>query len=242
MWGTFNGKEGYFWDRFEEAYINKHPKARFKAWKETTEDVLTKKTISKRWTKEQREDALILLEDEKREMSEAHYAQEYMAQPSDDIKRIFSDDWIEKVCTIESEDQEQILKGRDYYMGVDIARGKSETSVAVGVGPGQAVELREMLIKICKMNPDRIMIVEIDSEKSQLKGKVAELQALNHEQNRMIEMMSTMYPDKVRMVTDAIETAEEMVKTKKTDPCEDCTVNSAVCEGCEDKEEYENSK
>ncbi len=122
MWGTFNGKEGYFWDRFEEAYINKHPKARFKAWKETTEDVLSKRPISASWTKEQREDALQLLEDEKREMSEAHYAQEYMAQPSDDIKRIFSDRWIEKVCTIESEDQEPILKGRDYYMGVDIAR------------------------------------------------------------------------------------------------------------------------
>ena len=60
------------------------------------------------------------LEGQKTIMSKLEYAQEYLAKFLDDLKRLFEDDWIKKVCTLEK--QGEIVPDGNYYMGNDIAR------------------------------------------------------------------------------------------------------------------------
>lgn len=60
------------------------------------------------------------LEDEKKRMSKLEYAQEYLAKFLDELKRVFSDEWIKKTCTMKR--RGAIIKGCKYSMGCDIAR------------------------------------------------------------------------------------------------------------------------
>jgi len=60
------------------------------------------------------------LEEEKKNMSRLEYAQEYLAQFLDDLRRFFSDEIIEKACILQR--RETILPNRRYYCGVDLAR------------------------------------------------------------------------------------------------------------------------
>ena len=58
-------------------------------------------------------------------MSVLEYAQEYLAQFLDDIRRIFPDNLIKKVCILKR--RKEILKNRTYFIGCDVARrGKDE--------------------------------------------------------------------------------------------------------------------
>ena len=60
------------------------------------------------------------LESQKTMMSELEYAQEYLAKFLDDLRRVFSNEWIRKVCTIK--EQAGYVRGGTYYMGNDLAR------------------------------------------------------------------------------------------------------------------------
>lgn len=108
------GKEGYFY----EAYQNKNN--RFKVFHVSSEEVIENREISETWTIEQRESALRFLDDEKRDMSELQYAQEYLGKFIDDLRRFFSDEIIKKSCILEKRDH--IFKGATYFLGCDIAR------------------------------------------------------------------------------------------------------------------------
>ncbi len=73
------------------------------------------------------------LETEKERMSELMYAQEYMAIFTDDLKRLYDDQWIKDVFTLPKPEDSSIPSGpnsgRDYFLGVDIARlGKDDTT------------------------------------------------------------------------------------------------------------------
>ncbi|KKL16247.1 hypothetical protein LCGC14_2497510, partial [marine sediment metagenome] len=68
--------------------------------------------------KSQREEAIIFLKEEKQDMTEEEYAEEYMGIASAEMKRFFNDDWITKVCT---EEKNPMRRGRR-YLGVDIGR------------------------------------------------------------------------------------------------------------------------
>jgi len=57
----------------------------------------------------------------KERLSKLAYAQEYLAVFTDELKRIFDDDWIKKVCTLEKIDNYKINKNSKYYLGVDVA-------------------------------------------------------------------------------------------------------------------------
>src|SRR3990167_1390232 len=119
-WGTFNGREGYFWDNYEKAKIKLDPKARFKVWEKNTEEVLAERAINPYWTEEQREGLRIHLEEERNDMSEQAYAQEYLGMASLDKKQFYSDSWIDRVCCL---DQSQpIIKEGQFFGGFDIAR------------------------------------------------------------------------------------------------------------------------
>ena len=128
MCSTPYGKQGYFWERYNEAVELKDPKARFTFFYENTEDVMEKREISESWTIEQREGAMKILADDKRDMSEIEYGQEYMGLFLDEILQLFSDDWIEKVCTLPSpvytagRPYQPSSEGRDLFLGSDVGR------------------------------------------------------------------------------------------------------------------------
>jgi len=56
------------------------------------------------------------------ELSPVAFAQEYLGEFIDDYNRKFTDDWIEKVCTIEKENIAISVKSR-YVLGVDVGEG-----------------------------------------------------------------------------------------------------------------------
>ena len=119
MWSTFDQKEGYFWDRFDEAYFKKEPKARFKVWHLPTPEVMDTREICDTWTEEQKTAALQAIEDDRREMSPAEFAREYLAMPQDDISRWFSDEIIDEMCTLPVDHRIEVTKT---YGGFDIGR------------------------------------------------------------------------------------------------------------------------
>ncbi|MFA5396811.1 MAG: hypothetical protein WC346_12460 [Methanogenium sp.] len=119
-WGTFNGRDGYFWKAYEKAQILKDPQARFKVWEKNTEEVLNERQISESWTEAQREGLRKHLEEEREEMSEQAYAQEYLAVAALDKKQFYSDAWIDRVCTLDK--NEKIDLDGDFYAGFDLAR------------------------------------------------------------------------------------------------------------------------
>lgn len=131
MCSTPYGKQGYFWQSFDEAVNKKDPNARFKVFHISSEEVITNRPISETWTQTQREKALDLLEKEKRDKSEMEYGQEYLGLFLDELRQYFPDDWIDKVCTIDPKDTANIAN-RDYFLGVDIARlGDDETTFEI---------------------------------------------------------------------------------------------------------------
>lgn len=114
--------EGYFYERFDEAYNKHKPGARFKVFHISTEEVIDKRLISASWTEEQKKGALRILQDARDEMTEAEYSQEYLGLFSNQIKQFFNEDLIEELCCLKRKD---FVKGR-YYFGIDVAGlGKS---------------------------------------------------------------------------------------------------------------------
>lgn len=130
MSSTPHGKQGYFWERFNQSYNEKDPKARFKVIYVTTEQVMKERPISASWTQEQREGALRILEQDKEEMSMLEYGQEYLGLFLEDLQQFFPDEMIRK-CQ-DADRRDVIIRGRDYYLGVDIARmGEDESTFEV---------------------------------------------------------------------------------------------------------------
>ncbi len=121
MFGTFDGREGYFWRNYEKAIIKKDPKARFRVWEMNTEDVARNRPICETWNKEKKEGLIDFLKEEKEDMSEMAYAQEYLGIAALDKRQFYSDEWIKKICNIE--DSEEISKeGGTFFGGFDLAR------------------------------------------------------------------------------------------------------------------------
>ena len=121
MFGTFDGQEGYFWKSYKKTIIDKNPKARFKVWEMDTETVSRKRPISESWTQEQHDGLVAFLKEEKEDMSEMAYAQEYLAIAGLDKRQFYNDAWIRKVCHVIEKGQ-IIPEGGDNYGGFDLAR------------------------------------------------------------------------------------------------------------------------
>lgn len=121
MFGTFDGQEGYFWKSYKKAVIDKNPKARFKVYGMDSETVAHERPISESWTEEQREGFIEYLAEEKEDMSEMRYAQEYLGIAAVDKRQFYSDAWIDKVCKI-IEERQVIPENGTNYGGFDLAR------------------------------------------------------------------------------------------------------------------------
>ena len=125
------GKQGYFWEMFNESYNLKLKEARFKVFYTTTEKVIKERKITKYWTKERKIKILAILESDKRTMSRLEFAQEYQGLFMEDLQQFFPDDLI-KQCQNMSR-PESISETRDYYIGSDLARmGEDESTYEIG--------------------------------------------------------------------------------------------------------------
>jgi len=113
MCSTPFGKRGYFWESFQ----NKNK--RFRVFHISSEKVIMERPVRGAWTEEKRQKALAHLEAEKRDMTELQYGQEYLGLFMDDLKRFYSDEWIDSVCVLK---RPESLPKEDNYLGVDIAR------------------------------------------------------------------------------------------------------------------------
>ena len=126
MCSTPFGKQGYFWESFNKAWNLKDPKARFKFFYKTSEEVGKERPISESWTKEQKEGWERIIQEDKEEMSDIEYGQEYLGLFLDEILQLFSDDWIEAVCTLPVPEMGGATlprdAGRDLFLGVDVGR------------------------------------------------------------------------------------------------------------------------
>lgn len=127
MCSTPHVKQGWFYEQFEACRTNKSD--RFKVWQISSEEVIYNRSISESWTESKSIKAKQFLEEEKSSMTEMRYAQEYLGLFMDDIMRYFPEDLIERCCTLS---QQPRLHGREYYIGIDIARlGGDETAYEV---------------------------------------------------------------------------------------------------------------
>jgi hypothetical protein len=113
MCSTPFGKQGYFYDCFQ----NKHD--RFRVFHISSEEVIKDRPVRAQWTEEKRRLAIQHLEEEKKDMTDLQYGQEYLGLFLDDLRRFYEDEWIEKVCVLKRPDTTPKL---DNYMGCDIAR------------------------------------------------------------------------------------------------------------------------
>jgi hypothetical protein len=118
---TPRGKEGYFYERYKDPA--------FKVFHVNSEQVMKDREISAFWSLGQRDGALAFLESEKKRMSVKQYAQEYLGEFVEDLRRWFSDDLINRSCILT---RHSPLPSCHYYLGVDVARmGDDESTFEV---------------------------------------------------------------------------------------------------------------
>lgn len=130
------GKQGYFWESFNESENLQLDEARFKVFYITTEQVIKEREETEEWTEALREKVLILLQQDRRTMSKLEYGQEYEGLFMEDLQQFFPDELI-KNCQIMKR-PERINKNKGYYMGQDIARmGDDQTTFEIGYLAGQ---------------------------------------------------------------------------------------------------------
>lgn len=113
MCSTPFGKQGYFY----ESWLNKHK--RFEVFHISSEEVIHSREISESWTQQQREESIKMFDEEKKDMGTLQYSQEYLGLFMEDLRRFFSDEWIENVCKAK---RRNININIPYFLGVDIAR------------------------------------------------------------------------------------------------------------------------
>jgi hypothetical protein len=117
------GRKGYFYQCYQNT-------DRFTVFHMSSEEVLRNRPISPTWTKEVREAAIAFLEQEKRDMTNLQYSQEYLGKFVDDINQFFEDKLIQSCMT--EERPQTINKEASYFLGVDIARlGKDESTFEI---------------------------------------------------------------------------------------------------------------
>ena len=113
---TPHGAQGEFWRTWinkDDAYTSS------KKFRVNSEEVVTNRVICETWTEKTREKALIKIGQATARMSNKMFGQEFMGEFIEDLRRWFSDKIILESCI---KNEENPIQGKDYYVGVDIAR------------------------------------------------------------------------------------------------------------------------
>jgi len=109
------------WENFEN---------RWKVFNISSEEVIKNREIKDDWTQEKRDKAIKFLDNQKSILSDMEYRQEYMGEFLDDNRQWFPDELIRSCMTVKR--PEAIIKGKEYYLGVDVARmGEDESSFEI---------------------------------------------------------------------------------------------------------------
>lgn len=125
------GKQGYFWEAYNQSANLHDAEARFKTFYVTTEKVINDRKVGGDWTEERREKILRILSQDRRMMSKLEYGQEYEGLFMEDLMQFFPDEMITACQTMQRPDT--IFKDKDFFLGQDIARmGEDETSFEIG--------------------------------------------------------------------------------------------------------------
>jgi hypothetical protein len=107
------GRQGYFYKSFlNESGI-------WAVFHKNAEDVINERLISEDWTQQQREGALRLLSQEKKEMTALQYGQEYLGLFIEDLQQYFPTELIRKVMTIDRGLSTLSSVGEN-FLGVDV--------------------------------------------------------------------------------------------------------------------------
>jgi len=121
------GTTGFFYDVLsnkDNAYQN------WTRFRTNSEKVVKEREVCDTWTEWQREAAIDRLKEERRRMSTLEYAQEYLGEPLDALVQVFPDALI-KSCMV-MPIRKSVIKGREYYLGVDVAgMGKDESTFEI---------------------------------------------------------------------------------------------------------------
>ena len=125
---TPHGKQGYFWEQFNQAQNLKDPQARYKVFYTTTEQVI-KERKEKGHNPELMERIERIFEADRRNMSKLEFGQEYQGLFMEDIMSLFKDEDIRKAMVLE---RTKPLISKNYFLGVDVARyGEDEGTYEV---------------------------------------------------------------------------------------------------------------
>ena len=125
------GKQGYFWESYNQSQNLHEPDARFKTFYVTTEKVINERKVGGEWTEERREKVLRILSQDKKMMTKLEFGQEYEGLFMEDLMQFFPDEMIMGCQTMKRPDT--ILPDKDYFLGQDIARmGDDESTFEIG--------------------------------------------------------------------------------------------------------------
>ncbi|KKN28668.1 hypothetical protein LCGC14_0851800 [marine sediment metagenome] len=140
MDSTPKGMEGYFY----KSWINKNK--RFKVFYYTSEEVIKNRKISESWTIEQKESALKFLEEEKEDMTNYQYRQEYLGEFVGGIQRFVPDELINARCNIDP--TKPYIPIGDKFQGIDLARMGGDEIVLTSFDRIQRKRLRMFDLEI----------------------------------------------------------------------------------------------
>jgi hypothetical protein len=119
------GKQGFFYRCFE----NKD--GLWKVYYKSSEDVIFNRPLNTQWTEDRRANAIRFLMDQKKEMSELQYGQEYLGLFLEELRRFFDDLLIDRTAILKRP-LSVITNDVKNYLGVDIARmGNDESTFEV---------------------------------------------------------------------------------------------------------------
>lgn len=111
---TRDGKETYFY----KSFLNKNK--RFKVFFKDSEDVIYNRPISEVWTEEVREEAIKYLKEEKEDMTELEYGQEYLGLFLEELRQFYSEELLAETLVLKR--RPVIISNRTYTIGCDVAR------------------------------------------------------------------------------------------------------------------------
>jgi len=110
---TPHGKQGYFYDAFQSENFSKFH--------------ISTEQVAEQRPEPQRTRMLEHLAHEKKVKSTLIYTQEYLGEFLDELRQVFSDELIKKVCILKRRENKRV--DRDYYLGVDVGAMGDDPSV-----------------------------------------------------------------------------------------------------------------
>ena len=156
---TKKGKLNYFY----ECFLNKNK--RYNVIYMDSETAINNREISETWTKEKQAKAIQFLKDEKKDMTHLQYSQEYLAQFVDEIRQLFPNELIDKICILKRREEPRPKEYTDFTLGVDVGRygeGESTFEILDGTNKKAIVQVENLTTKKTALTLTSDKIISLD--------------------------------------------------------------------------------